>query len=56
MADATVGPAAATARSSSLRGKLRDPQSSQALVFTIAGAAIGMSAAVLAMARVRGSR
>jgi hypothetical protein len=52
MANAAVGPAA-TLEHSRLRGLLGNPLTSQALAFTIAGAAIGMSMAVM---RLRGGR
>ena len=55
MADAAVGPAAAMA-SGRLRGLLGEPLGSQALAFTLAGAAIGMSMAMLAMMRSRAGR
>jgi hypothetical protein len=55
VADAAVGHGAAEAPGR-LRGLLGDPFPAQALVFTIAGAALGVSMAMLATMRVRGGR
>lgn len=55
LADAVEGPVA-TVAPSRLRALLGDPLTSQALAFTVAGAAIGMSVAMLAMVRVHSSR
>lgn len=55
MVDAADGPAARVVPGR-LRGLLGDPLTSQALAFTVAGAAIGMSVAMLAMVRVNSSR
>jgi hypothetical protein len=55
LADAAEGPAARVAPGR-LRALLGDPLTSQALAFTVAGAAIGMSVAMLAMVRVNSSR
>lgn len=50
-----AGPVA-TVAPSRLRALLGDTLTSQALAFTVAGAAIGMSVAMLAMVRVHSSR